>query len=201
MEVTMSRYRCLAGCYVVLFFLLSGCATSGMAQSCPPPSLVHGTPPAQQPIILIVLENQDAKDVLKHPYFHDELPKLGALFINAYGVAHPSYPNYLALTGKAIVDEDWTDRQYEALPCNEHHVIVQAMEPKGLRWQGYVEAYPTQDQRPHEPLQCGYVGIHKADPAAPARYARRHVPLLSFEYVRRYGCANIVDASQFETDV
>ena len=88
--------------------LLAGCAaaqsdqqhvTSGVNHSCPPPAHVSGATPAPKPIVLIVLENQDAEDVLKHSYFRDELPKLGALFINSYGVAHPSYPNYLALEG------------------------------------------------------------------------------------------------------
>jgi len=197
----MSTYRCLAWGWVVLLLLISASVASGVDNTCPPPSPVSGAPPAQKPIVLIVLENQDAKEVFKHPYFRDELPKLGALFINAYGVAHPSYPNYLALAGKHIVDEDWTDTQYKALPCSEHHSIVQAIEAKGLHWKGYVEAYPEQDKRPNDPLKCGSVGIKKSDPDTPARYARRHVPLLSFEYVRRYGCSNIVDASQFATDV
>jgi len=197
----MSTYCCLAWECVTLLLFLSVSVAYGVEHTCPPPLPMGGAPQAQKPIVLIVLENQDAKDVLKHPYFRDELPKLGMLFINAYAVAHPSYPNYLALVGKHIVDEDWTDRQYEALPCSEHHSIVQAIDAQGLRWKSYIEAYPAKDKRPNESLTCGYVDIKKSDPDTPARYARRHVPLLSFEYVRRYGCANIVDASQFEADV
>jgi hypothetical protein len=200
----MSTYRGLAWGCVALFLLLLASVAYGVDDTCPPPSPlppVSGASPTQKPIVLIVLENQDAKEVFKHPYFRDELPKLGVLFMNSYGVAHPSYPNYLALVGKHIVDEDWTDTQYEALPCSEHHSIVQAIEAKSLRWKSYVEAYPEQDKRPNDPLKCGSVGIKKSDPDAPAKYARRHVPLLSFEYARRYGCSNIVDASQFVMDV
>src|SRR5262249_9171531 len=63
-----------------------------------------------QRIILIVLENQDADDVMQDERFRT-LASRGALFTRSYGVAHPSYPNYLALVGHHVELKDWSDKQ------------------------------------------------------------------------------------------
>src|SRR5262245_2436458 len=65
---------------------------------------------AVQRVILIVLENQDAEDVMQDERFRT-LASRGALFTHAYGVAHPSYPNYLALVGHYVELKDWHDKQ------------------------------------------------------------------------------------------
>src|SRR2546423_11410020 len=54
-------------------------------------------------VVLIILENEDAKDVKAIPYM-DSLAPTGVYLANYYGVAHPSYPNYLALvSGRTFI--------------------------------------------------------------------------------------------------
>src|SRR4051812_36569720 len=56
--------------------------------------------------IQIVLENENAIDVLRVPYM-DSLARRGVLFDNFYAVAHPSYPNYLAMiAGHTFIDDE-----------------------------------------------------------------------------------------------
>jgi hypothetical protein len=45
----------------------------------------------------IVLENEDASNVMKDDYFGVELPRKGLLLTNMNGVTHPSQPNYIAM--------------------------------------------------------------------------------------------------------
>src|SRR5437773_12120570 len=57
-------------------------------------------------VLLIILENEDAKDVKSIPYM-DSLAGTGVYLDNYYGVAHPSYPNYLALVaGDTFIGSD-----------------------------------------------------------------------------------------------
>ncbi|MGH8101817.1 MAG: hypothetical protein ACREIW_11010, partial [Chthoniobacterales bacterium] len=57
-------------------------------------------------VIMIVLENEDAITVTKVPYM-GSLAKRGVYFSDFYAVAHPSYPNYLALvSGHTFIDDE-----------------------------------------------------------------------------------------------
>ncbi|KAI8802275.1 hypothetical protein BJ742DRAFT_778387 [Cladochytrium replicatum] len=46
-------------------------------------------------LMTIVLENEDASNVMKDPYMGTTLPAKGYLLANSYGVTHPSQPNSL----------------------------------------------------------------------------------------------------------
>src|SRR5262249_41746199 len=84
-------------------------------------------------IMLIVLENQDADDVMQDKRFLT-LASRGALFTRSYGVAHPSYPNYLALVGHHVELQDWSDKQKTLSEIS----LANKLEAKGLRWKSYV---------------------------------------------------------------
>ena len=144
---------------------------------------------AVQRIILIVLENQDAEDVMRDERFRT-LASRGALFTHSYGVAHPSYPNYLALVGHHVDPKDWSDKQKTLHEMS----LANKLEAKGLRWKSYVEAYPPGDMHATGVQKCGTV-------VADGKYARRHVPLLSYAFVQQERCDHIVDATEFERDV
>jgi acid phosphatase len=144
---------------------------------------------AVQRIILVVLENQDADDVMQDERFRT-LASRGALFTRSYGVAHPSYPNYLALVGHHVELQDWSDKQ----KTRHEMSIANKLEAKGLSWKSYVEAYPPTDRQPTGEQKCGTVVVD-------GRYARRHVPLLSYAFVQQERCDYIVDATEFERDV
>lgn len=131
-------------------------------------------------ILLIVLENEDAKDVKSIPYM-DSLAKSGVYLDDYYGVAHPSYPNYLALVGgqtfigsdKAIDDPI----AHDARDFGDAQLLIDApslatsLEKAKLSWDAFAEDYPITDSIPK---RCDFrrsVGL----------YARKHVPFLSFK--------------------
>ncbi len=185
----MPRIRWLE--LIVLCLLLSfGALAVGPAG----PAAATGKP--HQPIkriILILLENQDFDTVMKDDYFSG-LAKGGALFTNSRAVAHPSYPNYLALVGKHITLKDWSDKQRNLTSRS----FAESLDAKGVSWKSYVEAYPSTDRnQANGSTTCGNITSDKSFPT----YVRRHVPLLSFTYVQHKRCENVVDAGEFFTDI
>lgn len=151
------------------------------------------TRPAVEHVLLIVLENQEADDVWKDATF-EEIAARGVGFTRSSGVAHPSYPNYLALVGVHIhkTPKEWRDKQRDfpdGVPS-----IVDRLEAKQLTWKSYIEDYPTADRSPDK--QCGTA-------ADTATYVRRHVPLLSFGHIQHSAerCSRVVDAKAFDADI
>ena len=133
-------------------------------------------------VLVIVLENQTYSSVAADPYFA-ALAHRGAVFADFRGLFHPSYPNYLAMvSGRPIFTID--DRQRTV----DVPTIGDALARRHLSFKNYAEDYPGRsgqcDLRPR-------VG----------RYARRHVPFLSFRSEQRADCAEVVPARQFALDV
>lgn len=141
-------------------------------------------PPAAQwfeRVLIVALENQDYENASDDPYLR-RLAKQGANFTNFHGLFHPSYSNYLAMVaGKDI--PTLFDRQKDLNECT----VADLLQAKGLTWKNYAQGYPEQ------PPQC--VTAH-----AFGRYARKHVPFLSFKSIQQHACDNIVAASRFEVD-
>lgn len=132
-------------------------------------------------VLIVVLENQDQATAIRDPYLH-KLAMRGAHFTNFHGLFHPSYSNYLAMvTGKEVATV--FDRQQDLDECT----IADLLSAKGLGWKNYAEGYP--DNPPH----C--VTDHAFD-----RYARKHVPFMSFKSVQRNACDNVVAAGRFDRD-
>ena len=131
--------------------------------------------------ILIVLENEDATTVGKIAYM-DSLAGSGALLRNYYAVAHPSYPNYLALvSGKTFIGSNPSVRRdpdaYSTMDFGDAQLLIDAptvvdgLLAKGLTWDAFAEDYPDTSRTP---VACDFR-------RASGDYARKHLPFVSFE--------------------
>lgn len=137
-------------------------------------------------VLIIVLENQDYKEAIADRYL-GSLAKQGASFTNFHGLFHPSYSNYLAMVaGKEI--PTYFDRQKDLNECT----IADLLEAKGLTWKNYAEGYPEKSD------QDGY---HCFTGRALNRYARKHVPFMSFVPLQKRKCGNIVPATRLDEDL
>ena len=124
-------------------------------------------------VVTVVLENKDYEQVMSNRTFHDlatnalGLPTRSAYFVDFHGLFHPSYGNYLAMVaGKQIPTS--RDRQKTVGDCTVVDLMASRHREQGddLTWRSYAEGYPDDKQCHLEPS----IG----------RYARKHVPLLSF---------------------
>lgn len=144
-----------------------------------------GSLPNFKHVFVIVLENKEYDAVVgsaKMPYFNS-LAKQYGLATNYYGIAHPSLPNYLALTGGSTfgITSD----------CNDCFVkgpsVVDQIEASGRSWKAYIESMPA---------PC-FVGD-----AAPL-YRQKHNPFIYYDSVRNdpARCANVVPLTQLSADL
>lgn len=148
----------------------------------PPPVARPPVPAPPSPlfhhVLIIVLENQDYAKARTDPYLQ-LLAQAGFNLADFHALFHPSYPNYLAMiSGKELAtagdrQQDYPDR-----------TIADLLEPRGLTWKNYAEDYPG---------QC-FTGSRSG------RYARKHVPFLSFTRIRTTACGQVVPATGFERD-
>src|SRR5205085_5064679 len=102
-------------------------------------------------VVLIILENEDAKDVKSIPYM-DSLARTGVYLGNYYGVAHPSYPNYLALvSGRTFIGSDSAIEDpiaHENRDFGDAQLLIDApslatsLDKAKLTWDTFVEDYP-----------------------------------------------------------
>ncbi|HEV2642361.1 MAG TPA: alkaline phosphatase family protein [Candidatus Elarobacter sp.] len=153
-------------------------------------------------VIIVVLENENAATVLGVPAM-DSLAAHGVLLRNYYAVAHPSYPNYLAMvSGNTFVGAGPHARHdpdaYRALDMGDAQLLIDApsvidgLEAKGLTWNAFAEDYPETSA---SPVRCDFrrqVG----------KYARKHFPLLSFSGFRTHPawCQHVRDLRWFSKD-
>jgi hypothetical protein len=121
-------------------------------------------------VLIVVLENQDYRSAIKDPYL-SRLARKGANFTNFRALSHPSYPNYLGMiAGNSFGVQ--SDRQINFPDDDAHRTIADLLD-----WRCYAENYP-------ESLKP-FLGDR-------GRYARKHVPFLSFEKIQREGAFNLV---------
>lgn len=135
-----------------MFVLLAGCAS---AQSLvPPTSISH--------IVVVIEENHSFNDVIgsAEAPFINEIATKGALFKNAYGVEHPSQPNYLDIFsgGNQGITNDSCPHTFTG--ANLAYSLIQA----GKSFAGYSEDLPY----------AGYTGC------ASGTYRRKHNPWVNF---------------------
>lgn len=159
-----------------------GCST--VRTPYPPPANPAPAPavpasPHFQRVLIVVLENQNYLKAAADPYLA-ELSQAGFSLTGFYALFHPSYPNYLAMvSGKELrtrgdAQDDYPDR-----------TIADLLHDRGLSWKNYAENYPG---------GC-FTG------AGAGKYARKHVPFLSFTRVRATQCDRVVDAKEFQDDL
>lgn len=130
-------------------------------------------------VLIIVMENQNYGSVMKDAYFK-QLAGQGACFTRFRGLAHPSYANYLAMVAGRLY-RTHGDRQQDI--ANE--TIGDSLTAAGLTWKNYAEGFPG---------NCFTGATHR-------RYARKHVPFMSFVRVQKNQCDRVVDGQQFQADL
>jgi len=133
---------------------------------------------------VIVMENEEYGDVIgsrSTPYIN-RLASRYALAQGMYAVAHPSLPNYLALTGGSTfgITSDCTDCTVNASSLPDQ------LERAGLSWRAYMEDLP----RP-----C-FQGANAGG------YAKKHDPFLYYRAIAGdpARCASIVGLPQLDAD-
>jgi acid phosphatase len=152
-------------------------------------------------IILVVLENEDAVVVERVPYM-DSLAKRGALFRSYYAVAHPSYPNYLAMTaGQTFIGDRRAQADPEAYSRRDlgdaqrlinAPMVIDLLQSQHVSWDAFAEDYPIEDRTPKT---CSFVNTS-------GLYVRKHFPFLSFQHVHDHPewCAHIRNLKWFQPD-
>ncbi len=151
--------------------------------------------------LIVIFENEDAKTVTGIPYM-DSLAKSGVYLSNYYAVAHPSYPNYLALVaGQTFIGSDKAiddpvahrDKDFgDAQLLIDAPSLASRLESAKLTWDVFAEDYPIKDS---VPTRCDFrraVGL----------YSRKHVPFLSFKEFRDHPelCAHIRNLDRMRPD-
>ena len=137
----------------------------------------------------LVLENTDYETAESNPTFQ-EIQNLNnnRLLSQYFAVEHPSLPNYLAtIAGTTFgVKDDRSPATYNFTGPS----ILDLLDQKGVSWKMYAEEYPG---------NC-YTG---ATNGVPHQYAAKHVPVLYFRDITTNPsrCANVVPATQFQSDI
>ena len=126
-------------------------------------------------VLVIVLENQPFVSAVTDNYLK-QLAGEGVEFTNFRALGHPSYPNYLAMISGStfglhgIFGDDQKDFPDDA----QHKTIADQLD-----WRNYAENYPA------KPGKAPY--LYDAQ-----KYARRHVPFLSFRKIQQQSFQNVV---------
>lgn len=141
----------------------------------------HSLAPSKRShLALIVLENREASDAIGNreaPYLNS-LAKRYAYASSYYAIAHPSLPNYLALTSGATfgIDSDCTSCSVSGSN------VVDQLEAAHLSWRAYMEGLPG---------ACDLTG-------EAGGYAKKHDPFLYYRSVvgNPQRCKHVVPYAQ-----
>ena len=149
--------------------------------------LISGSPvpapaaalPRVDRMIVIVLENQEAGNILSRDPSQSKTPRLRAIALqqriatNYFGVTHPSEPNYVSMIGG-----DYYDFESDAGSCftrklkldchkTDARNLVDELESKHISWMALMQSMPS----------TGYLG---ADYFFTTTYAEKHNPFIFF---------------------
>jgi hypothetical protein len=157
-----------------LLLFLGGAVVSGYQYAPNGPSHT-GSSKHFDHVLIVVLENQAYVGAIKDKYLM-ELASQGANFTDFHGVGHPSYPNYLAMIAGSTfgIHGAFGDKQINFPDDAEHKTLGDFLD-----WKNYAENYPIKP-----------VPFVKDDDGA--KYARKHVPFLSFRRVQAQSYKNVV---------
>jgi len=171
--------------------VLVGCSATRTALEMPRPLSAPPPSPAEplfERVLIVVLENQDFEDAIRQSYLASLVPK-GFLLREFHGLYHPSYPNYLAMiSGRERSTRG--DKQADLADTT----IGDRLKAAGRSWRNYAQGYPGGD------LAGDHESCYKESTYGPGRYARKHVPFLSYLKVDPESCLGIVNASEFDRD-
>jgi hypothetical protein len=165
--------------------ILSGCGSArpGSALAAGPAGAL--APSHSSHVVVIMMENEEAGDVIgsRSAAYANSLARRYGLATRSFAVAHPSLPNYLALTSGAThgITSD----------CTSCHVgarnIVDQLEAAHLSWRAYLE---------DQPRPC-FTG------ASSAGYAKKHNPFIYYDDVARdpSRCRRLVGFGELSADL
>lgn len=163
---------------------LAALAMVGVGAS-PAPVEAAGTVPAFDHIFTIVMENHSYGQIIgsgSAPYINSLAAKYG-LATNYFAVAHPSLPNYLALTGGSTfgITSDCTTCFVSA-----PNIAKDRVEASGRSWKAYMESMP----------KACFVGDSYP-------YMQKHDPFIYFNDIRTNAaeCNKVVPYSTLATDL
>jgi hypothetical protein len=127
-------------------------------------------------VLTIVLENQSYVSAKGDKYLK-QLADEGVEFTDFRAVSHPSYPNYLAMVAGSTFGMHgiFGDSQQNFSDDAQHRTIADLLD-----WKNYAEDYPVKVGR--SPYLYDSVG----------KYARKHVPFLSFQKIQKQSLKNVV---------
>jgi len=160
---------------VAVLTLLLGAVTPSKSQAPIAPGTASVSSPKHfQRVLIVVLENESYVAAIKDRYLK-ELAEEGVEFTNFRAIGHPSYPNYLAMiAGSGFGIHGMMGDTQKTFPDDNNHRTIADF----LDWKNYAEDYPKQ-KGPYLNSSAG-------------RYARKHVPFLSFEKIQEHSWANVV---------
>ncbi len=171
---------------VLIALVLAACGSAGRAlpvqRTASPPAHLGAGRPAH--VAVIVMENEEYGDVIGSPStpYINGLANRYALAQGMYAVAHPSLPNYLALTGGSTfgITSDCTDCAVSTTGLPDQ------LERAGLAWKAYMEDLP----------RACFKG------ASAGAYAKKHDPFLYYRQLagNPARCASVVGLAQLSTD-
>ncbi len=157
---------------------------------------VLATPPGPakfKTIFIILMENKEDTDIIGSsaaPYINS-LTALYARSANYYGVTHPSFPNYLALTsGRTFgirANCTITTCANPELAASDN--IANQLEVAGHSWKAYMETMPS---------PCYQEPFFDSN-----KYAQKHNPFIYYDNIRNdpVRCNKIVPFTEFAQDL
>ena len=184
MRATRDTARVASALLATLALAACGSATTSPPVQTTPSPVTHlpGGPPSH--IAVIVMENSEYGDIIGSsaaPYIN-RLAGRAALATGMYAIAHPSLPNYLALTGGSTfgIDSDCTECSVAAAGLPDQ------LSRAGISWKGYMEDLP-------HPCFTG---------ASAGEYAKKHDPFLYYRDVsdNPTRCAQVVPLGRLAAD-
>ena len=141
--------------------------------------------PAFDHIFVIVMENRSLAQVIGNPDrapYLNQLASQYGLATNYAAVAHPSLPNYLALTGGDTfgITTDCNDCTVSA-----PNLVVDRIVPSGRTWKAYMEGMPS---------PC-FIGDRH-------RYVQKHDPFVYYDNISSGSqCDNVVPMDALAADL
>jgi hypothetical protein len=164
--------------------------TAGSPSPVPTVTATPGLPTFRH-VYVIIMENQGYSDIVgsrSAPYLNQLIARYG-LATNFYAEAHPSEPNYIALTSGGLQGTDSDGRYDLSVPS-----VFDQIEASGRSWHVYAQGYPDNCYK-------GTIAASVADgTGAAGEYVRKHNPAIS--YISISGnptrCANITRLAGFD---
>jgi hypothetical protein len=137
-------------------------------------------------IVIVVLENREYDEIVGRPAapYINSLIRLSAVAANYHAVAHPSLPNYLALTGGSTFGFAGSD----CMTCSvSQRNLVDQLTAAGISWKAYMEDLPS---------ACSFT-------QSSGGYVRRHDPFMYYRDVatNRDRCRFVVPATELNRDL